>query len=370
VSDRSGSESVARYVNLLELEGMACRVLPRHVFDFYAGGAADEITLRAARDAFLGWRLLPHVLAGVGEIDLSTELLGDRLEWPVFIAPTGAHRLAHDAGELASASAARAENTLLVASLYSTVSLEEIAAVAGQRWFNCYLLRDRGLARALVERAEIAGYRAVVMTVDQPVAGRRERDIRNAFQLPAGIKPANFVDLERTAVSPMEQMTAMQDPTLTSTDLACFIDQSPLPVIAKGILRSEDALRAAEAGAAAVYVSNHGPPTRLGRPCARRAARHCRRCRRTSPGADRRRHPARDRRRQGARARRARGRDRTPRPLRPRPRRSSWRAGRPQLLREELILALALCGRTSPRELDRDILVSIDDSRLQLQGGN
>jgi len=149
MSDRSGTESIARYVNLLELEGMARRVLPQDIFDFYAGGAGDELTLQAARDAYLGWRLLPHVLAGVGDIDLTTELLGDRLDWPVFIAPTGAHRLAHDAGELATASAARAENTLMVASMYSTVPLEAIAEVAGQRWFNGYLLRDRGLARAL-----------------------------------------------------------------------------------------------------------------------------------------------------------------------------------------------------------------------------
>jgi 4-hydroxymandelate oxidase len=256
--DQSGTGSVAEYVNLRELEGMACQVLPRDVFDFYAGGAADELTLEAAGDAYLGWRLLPHVLAGAGEIDLTIELLGDRLGWPVFIAPTGAHRLAHDAGELATASAARAESTLMVASMYSTVPLEAIAEVAGQRWFNAFLLRDRGLARALVERAKAAGYRAVVMTVDQPMAGRRERDMRNDFHLPAGIEPANFVDLERTQVAPIEQMTAMQDPSVTWADLASFIAQSPLPVIAKGVLRPEDALRAVEAGVAAVYVSNHG----------------------------------------------------------------------------------------------------------------
>src|SRR5262245_18173009 len=140
MADQSGTEPVARYINLLELEGMARQVLPQDVFDFYAGGAADELTLQAARDAYLGWRLLPHVLVGVGEIDLTTELLGDRLEWPVFIAPTGAHRLAHEARELATASAARAENTLMVASMYSTVTLEAIAEVAGQRWFNASLL--------------------------------------------------------------------------------------------------------------------------------------------------------------------------------------------------------------------------------------
>src|SRR5262245_27774376 len=223
VADEGGAESIARYVNLLELEEMARQVLPQDIFDFYAGGAADELTLRAARDAYVGWRLLPHVLAGVGEIDLTTELLGDRLEWPVFVAPTGAHRLAHHAGELATASAARAENTLLVVSMFSTVPLEAIAEVAGQRWFAASLLRDRGIARTLVERAKTAGYRAVSMTVDQPMSGRRERDIRNDFHLPAGIRPANFLDLERTEVAPIEQMTAMQDPSVTWADLARFI---------------------------------------------------------------------------------------------------------------------------------------------------
>ena len=258
MSDRSCTESIAKYVNLVELEGMARQVLPQDIFDFYAGGSADELTLQAARDAFLGWRLLPHVMAGVDEIDLTTELLGERLAWPVFIAPTGAHRLAHNAGELATASAAKAENTLMVASMYSTVPLEAIAEVAGQRWFNGYLLRDRGLAQALIERAQAAGYQAVSLTVDQPMAGRRERDIRNDFHLPAGIGPANFTDLERAEVAPIEQITAMQDPSLTWADLASFAGQSPLPVIAKGVLRPDDALRAIEAGVAAIYVSNHG----------------------------------------------------------------------------------------------------------------
>jgi 4-hydroxymandelate oxidase len=361
MSDRSGTES-ARYVNLLELEGMARRVLPQDIFDFYAGGAADELTVKAARDAYLAWRLLPHVLAGVGDIDLTTELLGEQLEWPVFIAPTGAHRLAHDAGELATASAARAENTLMVASMYSTVPLEAIAEVAGQRWFNGYLLRDRGLARSLIERAKTAGYRAVTMTVDQPMSGRRERDIRNDFHLPTGIEPANFLDLGRTEVSPIEQMTAMQDPTLTWTDLASFIAQSPLPVIAKGVLRADDALRAVEAGVVGVYVSNHGGrqldsavPSLDALPAVVEAVGG--RVPVLIDGGIRRGTDVVKALALGARA---------------------VGIGRPvlyglaldgaagvrgvlQLLREELILALALCGRRRPQELDREILIPTDD---------
>jgi 4-hydroxymandelate oxidase len=359
MSDWSGTESIAKYANLLELEGMAREVLPQDIFDFYAGGSADELTLQAARDAFLGWRLLPHVMAGVDEIDLTTELLGERLEWPVFIAPTGAHRLAHDAGELATASAAKAENTLMVASMYSTVPLEAIAEVAGQRWFNGYLLRDRGLAQGLIERAKAAGYQAVSMTVDQPMAGRRERDIRNDFHLPAGIEPANFADLERTEVAPIEQITAMQDPSLTWADLASFVGQSPLPMIAKGVLRPDDALRAIEAGVAAIYVSNHGGrqldsavPSLDALPAVVDAVDG--RVPVLIDGGIRRGTDVVKALALGARA---------------------VGIGRPILyglaldgavgvrgvlhvLREELILALALCGRRRPRELGREILVS------------
>ena len=144
----------------------------------------------------------------------------------------------------------------MVASMYSTQSPPR----RSPRWLDSagltsYLLRDRGLAQALIERAQAAGYQAVSLTVDQPMAGRRERDIRNDFHLPAGIGPANFTDLERAEVAPIEQITAMQDPSLTWADLASFAGQSPLPVIAKGVLRPDDALRAIEAGVAAIYVS-------------------------------------------------------------------------------------------------------------------
>lgn len=252
------AESVVRYVNLVELQERAREVLPQDVFDFYAGGAADELTIQACREAYLRWRLLPYVLAGVDDIDLTTELLGDHLSWPVFIAPTGAHRLARDEGELATGRAAQAEATLMVVSMYSTVRLEAVAEVAGPRWFNGYLLRDRGLARALVERAQASGYRAVSLTIDQPMAGRRERDIRNDFHLPPGIEPANFVNSDRDAVAPIAQISAMADPSLTWDDLAAFVAWSPLPIVAKGILRADDAVRALEAGVSAVYVSNHG----------------------------------------------------------------------------------------------------------------
>jgi 4-hydroxymandelate oxidase len=199
----------------------------------------------------------------------------------------------------------------------------------------------------------------VTITVDQPMSGRRERDIRNDFHLPVGIEPANFLDLERTEVSPMEQMTAMQDPTLTWRDLASFIEQSPLPVIAKGILRPDDALRAVEAGVVGVYVSNHGGrqldsavPSLDALPAVVEAVGD--RVPVLIDGGIRRGTDVVKALALGARA---------------------VGIGRPvlyglaldgaagvrgvlQVLRQELTLALALCGQRRPRELDREILVA------------
>ena len=160
-------------------------------------------------------------MAGVDEIDLTPNCSEN-----AWSGRCSSPQRAHTGSRITQVSwqprAQPGQNTLMVASMYSTVPSKAIAEVAGQRWFNGYLLRDRGLAQALIERAQAAGYQAVSLTVDQPMAGRRERDIRNDFHLPAGIGPANFTDLERAEVAPIEQITAMQDPSLTWADLASF----------------------------------------------------------------------------------------------------------------------------------------------------
>jgi len=172
-------------VNLLDLEEPARRVLPRMAYDYYASGAADEITLRDNRAAFDRRRIAYRVLAGVGERDLATTVLGERVAMPVLVAPTAFHKLAHPEGEAATTRGAGAAGTVMVLSTLSNTPVEEVlAAATGPVWFQLYIYRDRGATRALVERVEAAGCRALVLTVDAPLLGRRERDVRNRFHLP------------------------------------------------------------------------------------------------------------------------------------------------------------------------------------------
>jgi 4-hydroxymandelate oxidase len=181
-------------INLFEFEALAKERLSPLAWDYYSSGALDEITLRDNREAFERIAIRYHVLAGTAERDLSTQVLGERHDLPILIAPTAFARLAHDDGESAVARAAAAEGVTQVLSTLSTTSLEDVARAApdGARWFQLYVFKDRGLTADLVRRAEAAGYQAIVMTVDAPMLGRRERDARNRFQLPEGLTAANL----------------------------------------------------------------------------------------------------------------------------------------------------------------------------------
>src|SRR5688572_17577649 len=188
-----------RPVSLLDYERLAAERLPRMAYDYFAAGADDEVTLRRNREAFERMSLRPRVLRGVGTPDLSTTVLGRRHPLPVLVAPTAFARLAHPDGELAIARASGDAGVTQVLSTLSTYSIEAVAeASASPRWFQVYVFRDREVTRALVERAAAAGYEALVLTVDAPVLGSREADVRNGFALPAGIYPANLLsDKER-----------------------------------------------------------------------------------------------------------------------------------------------------------------------------
>jgi len=226
-------------------------------FSYVAGGACDEITLDENRAAFRRRRLRPRVLVDVATVDLATTLLGTRVAFPVALAPTARQRLAHPDGEQAVARAATAAGVLQCVSTMSSCSLEEIAAAAaGPRWFQLYVHKDRSVSRALVERAAAADYSAIVLTVDFPVAGYRERERRTGFALePGGL--GNFPDLGHgEAFLPL--LTALHDQGLTWRDVAWLRGLSPLPLVLKGILTAEDARLAIEHGAAGVVVSNHG----------------------------------------------------------------------------------------------------------------
>ncbi|GBD32189.1 4-hydroxymandelate oxidase [bacterium HR33] len=254
-------------LNLDDFEAAACERLPAAARDYVRGGAADEITLHENREAFRRFQLLPRVLRDVSNIDLTIDLFGERLSFPVLVAPTAFHSLAHPEGELATARAAAAVGTVMVVSTMSSYRLEEIAAAASApKWFQLYCYRDRSVTRALVERAEAAGYRAICMTVDLPRVGRRERDLRNRFSLPPGVSPKNFedfLDLGRLAAD--ERVRAFEryigelvDPSLTWEAVDWLRSVTRLPLILKGIMTRADARLAAERGVQGIVVSNHG----------------------------------------------------------------------------------------------------------------
>ena len=204
--------------------------------------------------------------------DLSTTVLGRRVAMPVLVAPTAFQRMAHPDGELATARGAAAMGTVMTLSTLATTTLEDVAAsydaergALGGRWFQLYVYRDRGDTRTLVERAEAAGYDALVLTVDAPFLGRRLRDVRNGFALPAGLSVANLVGHGKGAVGEAAgdsglaaYVAAMLDPSLTWRDVEWLRAITRLPVIVKGVVRGDDAQLAAAHGASAVVVSNHG----------------------------------------------------------------------------------------------------------------
>jgi 4-hydroxymandelate oxidase len=246
-------------VNVEEFEALARETLEKSVYDYYAGGAEDEITVAANREAFRRLFLKYRVLADVSRVDLSTELLGVPLAFPVILAPTALHRLAHPEGEKMTARAAAAAGTLMTLSTVSSVPLEEVAAAApaGARWFQLYCNEDRADTERLVARAHRAGYRAIVLTVDAPILGRRERDVRNRFEVPAGLT-AHPAARPRESGGQWALSSLIGQPALSWKDLAWLRSLSPMPLILKGIVRGDDAARAVDEGAAAVWVSNHG----------------------------------------------------------------------------------------------------------------
>jgi 4-hydroxymandelate oxidase len=247
----------ATLVNLDDFEAAARACMDPGAFGYVVGGAGDEEALRDNRMAFARWRLRPRVLVDVATVDLATTLLGRRVAMPVGLAPTARQGLAHPDGEQAVARAASAAGVLQVVSTMSSDSLETIAGAGdGPRWFQLYVHKDRGVTRSLVERAAAAGYGAIVLTVDFPVPGRRERELRDGFELEWG-GLGNFPELGG-GVEFLPLMAALHDQQLAWPDLAWIRGLSSLPLVVKGILTAEDARLAVEHGADAVIVSNHG----------------------------------------------------------------------------------------------------------------
>ncbi len=250
-------------VNLHEYEPLARAAMSDMAWEYLAGGSGDECTMAWNRERLDAVWLWPHVLRDVSSVNTRLTLLGVDLPFPVLLAPTGFQRLFHRDGELATVRGAGASGALYTLSTAATTSLEDIAAAAtGQLWFQMYVQRDRGFTLELVRRAEAAGCRALVLTVDTPVLGARDRDHRNQLELPPGLELANLRGLAaHVAGGPTFVHGASNpflDPSLTWDALDWLVSEARLPVVVKGVLRADDAVRALERGAAAIAVSNHG----------------------------------------------------------------------------------------------------------------
>lgn len=242
-----------------DIRRQAYRRLSGPVWDYIDGGAGEERTVRGNSDAFGELTLVPRMLVDVTLRDMRTTVLGTEVAAPIGIAPTSYHTLADPEGEVATARAAGAAGLLDIVSVFSSRTLEDVAkAATGPLWFQLYCLRDRGITRHLVERAESAGYRAIVLGVDLPVIGYRDRDIRNGFGLPPHISPVNLPSGDGTGVRLTELNDILVSAALTWQDVEWVRGLTKLPLVVKGIVASSDADLAVRAGADGVLVSNHG----------------------------------------------------------------------------------------------------------------
>jgi len=278
--------NLSKAVNIEDLRLLAKRRLPRAIFDFFDGGAEDEVTLRENRAAFERVRLLPRVLVDVSTVDTSIELFGKRSALPMAIAPTGGISAGRYGAELILARAAKAVGVPFTMATPSAFTIEKVAQeVGGRLWFQLYCVRDRGFRKRLVERAASAGYEAILVTVDLPVSGKRERDPRNGFHTPYSpnwrnsrdvvFKPAWALDMMRNGLPGMANLEGYPFSAPSGTDIVTAVgremdagldwkyiqelrDQWRGKLLLKGVERADDAERAAAIGCDGIVVSNHG----------------------------------------------------------------------------------------------------------------
>lgn len=276
---------LSRAANIADLRDTARRRLPRGIFDYIDGAADDEVTMTRNVDAFARWEFVPRVLRDVSSVDTTARLFGRELPAPIVLSPTGFSRIADSQGELAVARSAARHGLPYCLSTLSTRSIEEVSAVsAGDLWFQVYVWRDRTLVADMLSRAAECGYTTIAITVDTPVLGRRERDVRRGFTLPPTLGVSTLVDGMRhpgwtwdfvrggaitfanvathagggTAVTLSEFIAEQFDPSLSWDDIAWFRERWPGTVVVKGIQSVADARLAADHGIDAVMLSNHG----------------------------------------------------------------------------------------------------------------
>jgi isopentenyl diphosphate isomerase/L-lactate dehydrogenase-like FMN-dependent dehydrogenase len=248
-------------VNVADYERLAADLLEEGPLGYFAGGAGDERTLRENVAAYGRHALRPRVLVDVSGVSTATTVLGTEISMPLIVAPVALQRMAHPDGECAMARAAAAAGTIMTLSTIATTAPREVAEAApdAPRWFQVYAFKDRGVTRHMIDEAIDCGYTALALTVDAPRAGRRERDFRSGFAVPAGIDmPAVTEAVGGTAGITVQEFFSLVDPSLTWADLEHLVTDSPVPVLLKGVQTGEDARLAVEHGAAGIVVSNHG----------------------------------------------------------------------------------------------------------------
>jgi 4-hydroxymandelate oxidase len=253
-------------INIFDLERLAKERLPVLAYDYYRSGAWDETTLKANREAYEKLKIHYKILVDVEKRDLSTTIFGQHVDFPILVAPTAFHKLAHPDGELATGRAAVKAKTIMTLSSLSTTTIEEVAEATNKTfWFQLYINKQREYTRDLVARAESAGAKALVVTVDTPLWGRRERDVRNGFHLPPGLSAINLVKYQQDGIAKGQtgaglgqSFSWVLDATLQWKDLEWLATITKLPIIIKGVCRVDDAIKATEHGIKGILVSNHG----------------------------------------------------------------------------------------------------------------
>jgi 4-hydroxymandelate oxidase len=248
-------------VNVADFERLASETLEPGVAGYFCGGACDEVTLGENVAAWRRWRLRPRMLAGHEGWSTQAQILGSELSAPILVAPVAYQRLVDEEGELAMARAAAAAGTVMCLSTLATARPSEVATAApdGRRWFQLYCFRDTGVTKALMDEAVDSGFEAIVVTVDAPRGGRRERDLRTGFKIPEGLGvPSVQAALGSPRAVTIAETFALMDPALSWVDLERLVADCDVPVLVKGVLGAEDAALAIEHGAAGIVVSNHG----------------------------------------------------------------------------------------------------------------
>ncbi len=253
-------------VTISDFEIIAKEKLHPHAFDYYSSGADDEITLKKNCSSFNEIFLKYRVLVDVSKRNMSASVLGHKTSVPFLIAPTAFHKMAHPDGEIATAKAAGKAGTVMILSTLSNSSIEEVTeAAAGPVWFQLYVFKDREITRDLIKRAEAAGVKAIVITVDAPLLGQRVRDVKNLFDLPSGLTVKNLEKHFKQDLIENKNDSGLAgyvkenlDASLNWNDLSWIRSVTKLPLILKGIACREDAILAAEHNVEGIVVSNHG----------------------------------------------------------------------------------------------------------------